>query len=58
MAQRHLLKCHGKLPPGDEIYRDPVAGISVLKSMAVMPNFTVKTCVYLLKCFRSQDTLL
>lgn len=56
-AQRHLLKCHGKLPPGDEIYRDPVAGISVFEINGRDAKLYCQNLCLLAKMFLDHKTL-
>lgn len=56
-AQRHLLKCHGCLPPGDEIYRDPVAGISVFEINGREAKLYCQNLCLLAKMFLDHKTL-
>lgn len=56
-AQRHLLKCHGCLPPGDEIYRDPVAGISVFEINGRDAKLYCQNLCLLAKMFLDHKTL-
>lgn len=56
-AQRHLIKCHGKLPPGDEIYRDPVAGISVFEINGRDSKLYCQNLCLLAKMFLDHKTL-
>lgn len=56
-AQRHLIKCHGKLPPGDEIYRDSAAGISVFEINGRDSKLYCQNLCLLAKMFLDHKTL-
>ena len=56
-AQRHLLKCHGCLPPGDEIYRDTRAGISVFEINGRDAKLYCQNLCLLAKMFLDHKTL-
>lgn len=56
-AQRHLIKCHGCLPPGDEIYRDPIAGISVFEINGRDAKLYCQNLCLLAKMFLDHKTL-
>lgn len=56
-AQRHLLKCHGRLPPGDEIYRDSTAGISVFEINGRDAKLYCQNLCLLAKMFLDHKTL-
>ncbi len=56
-AQRHLSKCHGRLPPGDEIYRDSEAGISVFEVNGREAKLYCQNLCLLAKMFLDHKTL-
>lgn len=56
-AQRHLSKCHGRLPPGDEIYRDSAAGISVFEVNGREAKLYCQNLCLLAKMFLDHKTL-
>jgi GNAT superfamily N-acetyltransferase len=56
-AQRHLIKCHGRLPPGDEIYRDTTAGISVFEINGRDSKLYCQNLCLLAKMFLDHKTL-
>lgn len=56
-AQRHLSKCHGRLPPGDEIYRDTTAGISVFEVNGRDAKLYCQNLCLLAKMFLDHKTL-
>lgn len=56
-AQRHLSKCHGRLPPGDEIYRDMKAGISVFEVNGREAKLYCQNLCLLAKMFLDHKTL-
>jgi hypothetical protein len=56
-AQRHLSKCHGRLPPGDEIYRDSTAGISVFEVNGREAKLYCQNLCLLAKMFLDHKTL-
>ena len=56
-AQRHLIKCHGRLPPGDEIYRDSGVGISVFEINGRDSKLYCQNLCLLAKMFLDHKTL-
>jgi hypothetical protein len=56
-AQRHLRKCHGSPPPGDEIYRDPAANISVFEINGRDAKLYCQNLCLLAKMFLDHKTL-
>lgn len=56
-ARRHLLKCNCRLPPGDEIYRDAKAGISVFEINGRDSKLYCQNLCLLAKMFLDHKTL-